>query len=305
MVDYDKSRFFSGLSQSYKAPHNVQMQLHISCIDFINNFSCTKSVESVLSKGSMMNSMTWSLTRTSGQEKPVSCYPSASYKRLIAKTLLRSCSLKVSSTKSMILYLSLDTNIKGSIIDICKGIRRVIQIDVNDKNEISKQDTEEGTGFLDQNKLEVVDHNKQFFRISLDVNFRNIDHVVIKHQAQENKMKLKPSTNDKLQKASKSISNPPKPRSSKENHFSKGKCTHQFSQIIQNLKEEANNSPEKFQNIKNLAKAEKCSCPTTSLPKPILASKTQEEKKRKCPEFTEKQCGLKVNLCKSWCSCNH
>lgn len=74
------------------------------------------------------------------------------------------------------------------IILVCKGIRRVIQIDVNDNAEHSKKD-QEGTGFLDKNKLEAVDHNKQFYRISLDVNFRNIDLVDVRPPEKEKKKK--------------------------------------------------------------------------------------------------------------------
>ncbi|CAI2383206.1 unnamed protein product [Moneuplotes crassus] len=113
-------------------------------------------------------------------------------------------------------------------IDICKGIRRVIQIDVNDNAEVSKIGTEEGTGFNDKNSLEVVDHNKQFYRISLDVNFRNIDLVDIRPQA-KHKNNLKISNKRKPKSESKSHNHAPDQRSSRKNFFSKEKALEKMS----------------------------------------------------------------------------
>lgn len=58
-------------------------------------------------------------------------------------------------------------------------MRRVIQIDVNDDSEKKKEAEENTIGFLEKNQLEAVDHNKHYFRLNFDVNFRNIDLINI------------------------------------------------------------------------------------------------------------------------------
>lgn len=50
IAEYDKSRFFSGVSQSYKTPQNVQMQLHMSCKNFVEKLKPNKIIESELGK---------------------------------------------------------------------------------------------------------------------------------------------------------------------------------------------------------------------------------------------------------------
>jgi len=74
---------------------------------------------------------------------------------------------------------------------VCKDLRRVIQIDVNDHSGTMMDTKMKSAGFSNKTKIEAIDHNKQFYRISLDINFRNIDLVRMNPQTLKTKRKVK------------------------------------------------------------------------------------------------------------------
>lgn len=90
-------------------------------------------------------------------------------------------------------------------IDICRNLRRVIQIDANDNSSTVISNRENHVSFSDKNKFESVSHNKKYYRISLDVNFRNIDTVNLKPKSRTKPLNSEMKKNSGLESTTDSI----------------------------------------------------------------------------------------------------
>jgi hypothetical protein len=185
ITEYDRNRFTEALSHSCKTIEPHRMQIHLNCKNLNKSAKNTGYEDSEIDKDFNDELFEMQLVQTNWMNKK--CVM-VSFHLVQTNDYNESTQqLQSQSILHQINDLVLETCYKYERfknIDICKNLRRVIQIDANDHSGTVINSKGGHIGFSNKNQFETVDHNKKFYRISLDVNFRSIDTVNLRPKSQ-------------------------------------------------------------------------------------------------------------------------
>lgn len=179
--EYDRNRFTDALSQSYRSIEPHRLQIHLKCKKLAQPLKTINHEDSEFDKDYDDELFEMQLVQSNWMGKRCVTI----YSHLVQTNDYNESTQQLQSQSILhqINDLVLETCYKYERfknIDICRNLRRVIQIDANDNSGTVVSSQGNHFGFSNKNQFETVDHNKKFYRISLDVNFRNIDTVNLK-----------------------------------------------------------------------------------------------------------------------------